>query len=1838
MSTFTTTAIATSSTYNTVTVASISNMLPGLPITFSGVTFGGITEGSTYYIRTITYGYPTSTITLSSLPGGAVYALTTDTGSMTASWESGGQLIIDTTPPGENLNSAFTKVNLNFDQIWAAGPVGSNIKIADNTIYTLDTNGELILNPNGIGNVVANAHVIPDTTNIRNLGSPSKVWNQLFVKYLEVGNISPGNITIPVGNLHILGGNAGTFLQTDGNGDLSWASPVSAAAGNNTTVQFNNDGLLDGVDEFTYDSVTGTLTVTNINTAGVANLNSVSNVVITGGVPGYVLTTDGSGNLAWTAPTGNVQSILDQQFFGDGSTVNFGLSTPSVTNAVLISINGVLQIPDVAYTVSNDVITFTEAPLTSDLVDIRFLVFGQSANSYPGGADGFIQFNSAGHFGGSGNLRYISATGNLYSSNVSVAGNITASYYYGNGRNLTGVVATASTGTITFANNIISTSNANATISLSGPQQTPVLVATGGNSATAQLLWATNIGALDPAQVYNGVLNGNTWGTQISVGNTGAVIGSNSVAGLKTWTFKTDGTLDGTGTVQAGTLVANVDVSAVGNISGAYVLGNGAYLTGIPEGYSNADVYTLLNGSAANVIPLANNAYSLGNATNQWLDLWVSNNTIYMNSVPLALSDGNTLSVNGNPLVAVSTGNVANIGSFVFNGNSLQNMNGVGLDNGDLTHGSTSGVNLPANGNTRPAQLYNTYGAVEIVAGGHVGNTAVWTFNTAGNIVTSGGGVIGNPYSDSPNALGIQAGSGSYAIVASNNQQQYVQVDDNTIYLGVGYPDNSLNWTFDNSGNITLPDTPTVSINYANGRPYGGSGGNVNTGNIGFSGNIIFNHEGNTQGMLVSPTLDAGNTGSMYLPFADESANLTIRNNSNASSGIELAVGSNSWLFDTTGNLTLPGNLSSINYANGSPYYIEPIPGNLIVNGTSNVGIPIANGNVIVTVAGDNRFIFDTTGNLTTANGAILGNPYGDNPNALGIQAGPGGYAIVNSADQKQFVQTDNNAVHIGTNYGPSTNIWTFDPAGNIVLPGNTSSINYANGQPYGLSSSYGDSNVVTLLETFGSNTISTTGNIDAGNLIAAGNVTGSFIIGDGRYLSNISMPIETGNITFNNTTLVGPSFGDVPSANNSVYIQPTVDSATTFQFNGDGTLTVAGNIANVGSIISNNASPAPTISGFSYSGVDASLSGNITAHNATFGGNINGAQDLSIDGNTNIGGNLFVTGNINFSGNVTQITGNSGVFYGNAATGVGAIYAGKIGYTPLPNTIVQVTGDDNAYVQTNFQNTNHGNTASMEVAITADDGTDVTNYIDLGIASSTWDGTQDNSLGDAVEQRDGYLYVQGGATGGNLVLGTTTAGYGIKFNAGGPGATNTIAQITATGFITTGDITAAQYYGDGGLLSNISVSGSSPVSTTGNVAGGNLITTGTVSATGNITANYFFGNASQLTGLPAGYTNANLANIGANNISTTGNISAGYLFGNASQLTGLPATYGNSNVTTLLSALGSNVISSTGNITTTANISGGNLKTTGTISSTGNVTSGNILTGGLISATGTITGANITGGNILTAGIMSSTGNATHGNILTGGLISAAGNVTAQNFIGNISITGNVTGTSSNVSLVAGSYTWTFDNTGNLQGNVTFTGANILINNSAGAGGSDEGGQLNFSIPSANTTLSGPIAIDVYQNKMRFFETTGNNRGAYLDLSQASTGVGTLLNNRVSSASLALNTSLTLDNLAIQIRAQGSGVWIFAATVSGTATYLYAVNYQLGAGVNTNTQGTTGTMSATTTPATIGINSWFFNTAATLATVVLSDTTNSKMYRVTWQTTTGSSPYGNYVSIERLV
>lgn len=161
----------------------------------------------------------------------------------------------------------------------------------------------------------------------------------------NLGNVVVENLTVegesnlgPVGNITISGGSNNYVLRTDGSGNLTWAniqSEIANAAGANTYVQINNNNLFGASANFRFDTLTNTLSVdgnANVTTMNVttlnptvSNLGPAANVHITGGSNGYVLATDGSGNLSWVG--------IDPSVSGDG-----GNASSSVL--LLASLNG----------------------------------------------------------------------------------------------------------------------------------------------------------------------------------------------------------------------------------------------------------------------------------------------------------------------------------------------------------------------------------------------------------------------------------------------------------------------------------------------------------------------------------------------------------------------------------------------------------------------------------------------------------------------------------------------------------------------------------------------------------------------------------------------------------------------------------------------------------------------------------------------------------------------------------------------------------------------------------------------------------------------------------------------------------------------------------------------------------------------------------------------------------------------------------------------------------------------------------------------------------------------------------------------------------------------------------------------------------------------------------------------------------------------------------------------------------------------------------------------------------------------------------------------------------
>jgi hypothetical protein len=84
---------------------------------------------------------------------------------------------------------------------------------------------------------------------------------------------------------------------------------------------------------------------------------------------------------SWQSATTAFTVIQDQQFNGTGAQTSFALSTftsGQTTASLIVSINGVVQIPTLAYSISGTFtgtgtqsVLFTEAPASTDVIDVR---------------------------------------------------------------------------------------------------------------------------------------------------------------------------------------------------------------------------------------------------------------------------------------------------------------------------------------------------------------------------------------------------------------------------------------------------------------------------------------------------------------------------------------------------------------------------------------------------------------------------------------------------------------------------------------------------------------------------------------------------------------------------------------------------------------------------------------------------------------------------------------------------------------------------------------------------------------------------------------------------------------------------------------------------------------------------------------------------------------------------------------------------------------------------------------------------------------------------------------------------------------------------------------------------------------------------------------------------------------------------------------------------------------------------------------------------------------------------------------------------------------------------
>ena len=678
--------------------------------------------------------------------------------------------------------------------------------------------------------------------------------------------------------------------------------------------------------------------------------------------------------------------------------------------------------------------------------------------------------------------------------------------------------------------------------------------------------------------------------------------------------------------------------------------------------------------------------------------------------------------------------------------------------------------------------------------------------------------------------------------------------------------------------------------------------------------------------------------------------------------------------------------------------------GSTILNGNSNVNIASANANITLSVS--------TVGNVVVIT-----------PTGISVS----GTIISNGSITGGNILTSGSISATGNVYAGNTII-----IGSETVTGNITSGNVLTGGQ-----------------------VSTVGNITSAANIAGGNLlTSGFISATGNVYALDGIFGSPGTTTVLNNVGVVSAYGNIVSGANIIASgYATIVGTVT-----GGNLLTSGNVSAIGNATAGNILTAGLISS----------TGNITGGNILTAGNISAIGTVSA-GNLYVPGNANIIGNLNVQGNVTFI--NSNVITVNDL------------YIELANNQTTYANINNAGLAvgpagsalTYWQYNTAANAWTTNVAISATSNVISGNLLTSGLISSTGTATAGNIVTAGLITATGNVYANtfistgsggtlsgsGNIIGGNLL----TSGYVTATGNVIGGNVTTIGLVSATGNVTGNYIIGNGYYltgitsgGGGGSnisngTSNVTVVGANANITVGVSGTGNVVVfsptgeyvTGVVSATGNITGNYIYGNGYYLTGISGGGGGgASIANGTSNvNISTS-----------------------NGNVTVSVSGVGNVAVFTPTGLSVTGNVYGNTFISNGTgggISAPGNIIGGNILTGGYVSATGNVLGNYFIGNGSQLVGVLANVGTFSNGtsnisiasqNANVTVSVSGVGNVAvfapdSINITGNITATGNIVagGVRSTSSASAPSNPTTGDfwyNTStNVQYRFTFDGTN---------------------------------------------------------------------------------------------------------------------------------------------------------------------------------------------------
>jgi hypothetical protein len=432
---------------------------------------------------------------------------------------------------------------------------------------------------NYAGNVTVNAQ-----PNITSVGTLSNL--------VVSGNITAGNIT----GANLISANflTGTLTtQTQSNihtvGNLGFLNVDTTVANGNGNITFN--GSMNGIGTQSDIIITGNLTAGNVITTliagtlttndqpniwavgnlidltvqGPVDLGAVGNITISGGSPNYVLTTDGAGNLSWSAQTGNgggngspggFNSYI--QYNDNGSfagSANFTWNN----NTQMLVVGGNTNILGRANAVTfvSSATTGTAPFTVSSTTPVANLAVDTA---------GTVRTNAQPNITSVGNLTSLNVTGNLSAGNLSLGGafNVSGNFSAGNittpgQTTTTGLTVTGNT---TLGNVFVGNTK---TVNVSGRFDT--------NTSSN-----VNLGSIGNIHIYGGVngqvlstdgTGGLSWTTSGGGGGNGTPGGSNTqvqyndagvFGGSAFFTFN-----EATNTLQiAGNLIANTTQMGAG--------------------------------------------------------------------------------------------------------------------------------------------------------------------------------------------------------------------------------------------------------------------------------------------------------------------------------------------------------------------------------------------------------------------------------------------------------------------------------------------------------------------------------------------------------------------------------------------------------------------------------------------------------------------------------------------------------------------------------------------------------------------------------------------------------------------------------------------------------------------------------------------------------------------------------------------------------------------------------------------------------------------------------------------------------------------------------------------------------------------------------------------------------------------------------------------------------------------------------------------------------------------------------------------------------------------------